>query len=150
MSRVSEFSMKSRSRSLTKSQYRRLRSRLNHWFKGDERGRRLRPPFPEMLWNPVWGFLTLFLHFLLKSIVISLEQGFPTFLWRCTPSAFRQISMYPSIRMTKRLSNNKIHWNFNRTYRSLCLKSYFNNKPIMIFENNIHWYINEYLEINNI
>jgi len=23
------------------------------------------------------------------------DQGFPTFLWPCTPSAFRQMSMYP-------------------------------------------------------
>jgi len=24
-----------------------------------------------------------------------IQQGFPTFLWPCTPSAFRHMSMYP-------------------------------------------------------
>jgi len=26
---------------------------------------------------------------------IALDQGFPLFLWPCTPLAFRQMSMYP-------------------------------------------------------
>jgi len=37
----------------------------------------------------IWGDITM------NEISVVLHQGFPTFLWPCTPSEFRQMSMYP-------------------------------------------------------
>jgi len=72
-------------------------------------------------------------------------QGFPTFLLPCTPSAFRQMSMYPfSISTDKHVPlqyfnrwtcTPKISWFCHDFHR------YINNKHRMVSENNIHWYM---------
>jgi len=53
--------------------------------------------------------------------MLPFEQRFPTFLWPCTPSEFRLMSIYPQhFLMTKCWEKKEIHWIFNRILR--CLK----------------------------
>jgi len=120
-----------------------------HLPKSDKRGWLIR-------WNWYNGFVLLELnigHDICRHL--RLLQGFPTFLSPCPPSVFRQMNMYPFS-----ISTGK-HVPIQHFYRRACtLKIYydyilswlfidiFNNKHIMIFENNIHRYMCKYLEIN--
>ena len=36
----------------------------------------------------------------------AINQGFPTFIWPCTHSAFRQMSMYPKISYGEKAEKN--------------------------------------------
>ena len=96
--------------------------------------------------------------------ITALGQGFSNFFWPCTPSAFRQMSMYPQkFLMTKRLSKmTKTHWIFDRTSSKFplnliniftnilsCLITDIFTISISDFCNNIYWYMYKYLEINN-
>ena len=70
-----------------------------------------------------------------------IDQGFPTFLWPCTPLAFRQSSMYPFCISTdehvplKFLMTNILAW---------LIIDIFNNRHTTAFENDIHWYLSNY------
>ena len=61
------------------------------------------------------------IHFRLCRLVTfaCCKSGVPTFLWPCTLSTFRQMSIVPlKYLRTKKLSKiTKIHWTFNRTSR---------------------------------
>ena len=97
-----------------------------------------------------------------KKKSLPLNQGFPTFILPCTPSAFRQVSMYPfsistdkyvplqhfdRCTCTPKISYESCHrlWQYILSWLFIDI---FNNKHIMIFEKNRHWYMCKYLEIN--
>jgi len=42
-----------------------------------------------------WKDIALHIQFVNQRKVHDLEQVFPTFIWPCTPLAFRQMKMYP-------------------------------------------------------
>jgi len=71
-------------------------------------------------------------HVLIRHV---LKQGFPTFLLPCTPSAIRQMSMYPFSILTDEHVPLKCHMT---KYFVMTIHRY-NNKHIMFFLNNINW-----------
>jgi len=60
-----------------------------------------------------------------KACAYNLKQGFSTFLLPCTPSAFRQMHMYPKI-------------SYDNTFYYDYFTDIFNNRHMMIFQKNIH------------